>query len=129
MSAGITALYAAIFGLAIVVLSIAVSVTRARKGIEHGDGGDDRLHRLIRIHGNFAEFVPLALVLMLILEIGGGSPTLLHGLGIALIVGRVAHIFGLAGARDWRPGRAAGSLLTNAVIVVAAFAMLRQVLM
>ena len=128
MSVAVTALYAAIFGLTIVVLSIAVSVTRARKGIEHGDGGDDRLHRLIRIHGNFAEFVPLALVLMLILEVGGGSPTLLHVLGIVLVVGRVSHFFGLAGTQDWRPGRAAGSLLTSAVIVVTAFAVLRQVL-
>jgi len=128
MSVAITGLYAAIFGLAIIVLGVSVSMMRVPKKIEHGDGGDERLRRVIRTHGNFAEFVPLALLVMLILEIEGGSATLLHGLGIVLIVARILHVVGMIGEQDIRPARAGGALLTHLVIGVAALNVLYAVM-
>ena len=110
------------------MLGVAVSVTRVQKGIEHGDGDDELLRRVIRIHENFVEFVPLALLLMLIFEIGGGMSTLLHGLGIVLIIARVLHIIGMAGEQDIRPARAGGALLTHGVIGVVALTILWQML-
>ena len=128
MSVAITAMYAAIFGLALVILGVSVFATRIRKRIEHGDDGDNRLRRLIRIHGNFAEYVPLALVLMLILELNGSSSMYLHSLGIALIVARVLHVVGMMGERDVRIARGGAAVMTSATIATASFSLLRQLL-
>ena len=49
------------------------------------------LERAIRDHGNFAEYTPIMLVLMLIAEQSGASATLLHIFGAMFFVGRLAH--------------------------------------
>ena len=126
MSIAITALYAALFGIAMTVLSASVAAGRGRYKIGYGDGDQPRLRRLIRIHGNFAEYVPLALVLLLVLELSGGSSMLLHGLGIALVVARMLHVIGLVGQQDVTLARAGGTGLTNAVIAVTALSILRE---
>ena len=74
----------------------------------------------ICIHGNAAEYVPLALLLMLVFEINGGSARWLHALGIALVVGRLAHAQGLEQSNGVSPGRLVGNVLTWSVILIAA---------
>ena len=95
ISTPITAFYAGV--LAIIVLLLALRVVQVRRSSEIGlgDGGNDLLLRRIRIHGNAVEYLPTALILMLILELNGASHVLLHVLGIALVVGRLAIIQGL----------------------------------
>jgi uncharacterized membrane protein YecN with MAPEG domain len=114
----ITPLYAGLFGLMLIALSARVIGLRRARKVSVGDGGDEVLARRVRAQGNFAEYVPIALVLMLLLELGGASPWLLHGLGLALLLGRVVHAWSLA-ARSGR-GRVAGMALTFAVLAVAA---------
>ena len=53
------------------------------------------MRRMIRLHGNAAEYIPLAIVLMLIYELNGGWHTALHIVGIALVVGRVLQTWGM----------------------------------
>ena len=53
-----------------------------RQGISLGDGGDPKMLRVIRGHANFAEHIPLALLLMLVMELGKFSIYLLHALEI-----------------------------------------------
>ncbi|MGB0751287.1 MAG: MAPEG family protein, partial [Gammaproteobacteria bacterium] len=61
----ITALYAGILGVIMVLLSLRVIVVaRARAHIPYGDGGKDELTPVVRAQGNFAEYVPLALLLI-----------------------------------------------------------------
>lgn len=64
----------------------------------------------MRRHGNHAEYVALALVLLAVCELGGGSATALHALGGAFTLGRVAHAIGV-GIKPSAP-RAVGALLT-----------------
>lgn len=120
MHAPITALYAGLLGLLMLILALRVVAVRRAKSIGLGDGGDALLLSRIRIHGNAAEYVPLALILLLILEINGASATWMHGLGIALVVGRLAHAQGLTQASGVSPGRFVGNILTWGVILVAA---------
>jgi uncharacterized membrane protein YecN with MAPEG domain len=120
VQAPITALYAGLLGLLMLTLALRVVAVRRSSSIGLGDGGDALLLSRIRIHGNATEYVPLALILMLILEINGTSATWMHGLGIALLVGRVAHAQGLTRTEGISPGRFAGMFLTWAVILVAA---------
>ncbi len=118
----LTGLYAALCALIVLALALRVIVLRwsTRTGI--GDGGDRGVARAIRVHGNAVEYVPLALILMLVAELGGASAALIHGCGIALVVARVAHAFGLARSAGASPGRLFGTTATFGVIVVLAVA-------
>jgi uncharacterized protein len=120
MHAPITALYAGLLGLLMLVLALRVVAVRRATSIGLGDGGNALLFSRIRIHGNAAEYVPLALVLMLILELNGASAWWLHVLGIALVVGRIAHAQGLTLSSGVSPGRFVGNVLTWVVILLAA---------
>ena len=120
MHAPITAFYAGLLGLLMLILALRVVAVRRATAIGLGDGGNALLFSRIRIHANAAEYVPLALILMLILEINGGSARWLHVLGIALVVGRLAHVQGLSQSSGTSAGRLVGNVLTWTVILVAA---------
>lgn len=114
----ITPLYAGILALLYFGLSIYVILGRRDKLIGLGDGGDAEMLTRIRMHGNFAEFVPLCLVVMLILELGGSAAMLLHGMGIALVLGRIAHAYGLRVCSGATPYRAIGMVSAFAVLII-----------
>ena len=86
MSVSITALYAGILALMVVALAINVTLHRVKLRVPLGDGGNPEMLRMIRLHGNAAEYIPLALVLMALYEIDGGWHTPLHVVGVALVV-------------------------------------------
>lgn len=122
MTLPITALYAGILALIVVALAINVTVHRTKFKVPIGDGGNPEMLRMIRVHGNAVEYLPLALMLMAIYEIDGGSHALLHIAGIVLIVGRVLQTWNM-----WRTpragfGRIAGQ--SSTWLTVAALAVL-----
>src|SRR5262245_34467355 len=84
----ITGLYAGIQAIIAFVLIAPIGRMRGKLGISMNDGANPALTVAVRRHGNWAEHVPFALLLMALLELNGGNPTLLHGLGIALLIGR-----------------------------------------
>lgn len=89
------ALYLGLFGLMFIFLSIQVVVSRVRTGVHHGDGDDVGLNRAIRSHANFAEYVPLILLIVALAEVGGASPEVVHWLLGPLLVARVMHPLGM----------------------------------
>jgi uncharacterized membrane protein YecN with MAPEG domain len=116
----ITALYAGLLVPLFVLLSVRVIGLRRDARVSMGDGGDAALLKRMRVHANFAEYVPLALLLMLLAESLKTNPVLLHGLGIALLGGRLAHAGGMSPAKQIMPLRVAGVALTFTVLGVAA---------
>lgn len=120
MSLSITALYAAILALIVVALGINVTVHRAKLKISLGDGGNPQMLRMIRIHANAVEYLPLALVLMLVYEINGGMPMALHTAGIALVIGRVLQSWGMWSTEVPGFNRGAGQTLTWVTIAALA---------
>jgi uncharacterized membrane protein YecN with MAPEG domain len=60
------------------------------------------------------------------LEINGSSAWRLHALGIALVVGRVAHVQGLSQTSGTSAGRLVGNVLTWTVILLAAVGSIRS---
>ncbi len=120
MNASITGLYAALLALLLLGLAIRVVVLRWRTKTGIGDGGDRGLARAIRVHGNLIEYVPIALVLLLVAELGGASPTLLHTCGIGLVAARIVHAGGLSRSAGASPERVAGTVATFTVIAVLA---------
>lgn len=120
----ITAFYAGLAGLMLILLSVRVIGRRVKARVALGDGGDEELGRRIRAHGNFVEFVPLALILMALIETSGLAPWVVHVLGIPLIVGRAVHAWSIT-AQSLR-ARQAGMILTFFVLGVAAVICLGQ---
>jgi uncharacterized membrane protein YecN with MAPEG domain len=115
----ITSVIAAIFGVMLVFLSLRVGLLRSREKIWFLDGGNEALTRRIRAQGNFIEYVPLALLLVALVELGGGPGSLIWGLGAGLLAARVAHAVGVSRTAT-SPARSAGTLGTFAVLLVSA---------
>ncbi len=118
----ITSIYAALLGVVFVALSIRVAGTRREAQIAIGDGGDKVLERRIRAHANFAEYVPIALILIALAESNGAPALLLHGLGVGLVAGRVVHALNISSPAERIPLRVVGMATTFTVILVAALA-------
>ncbi len=112
MSVGITAGYAALIALLYLLLSLRVIAYRRSNRISLGDAGDPALLSRIRAHGNLAEYAPLSLVLLVVAEIGGAAPWVLHGGGGLLLAGRLAHAVALSFPPTGLPLRTIGMLMT-----------------
>lgn len=95
MDTPITAFYAGLLGILFLYLSILVIKGRNNKKISLGDGGDHHFQQVIRAQGNFSEYTPIILVLLLVAEINQSNPIFLHIAGTALLAGRFTHAFGL----------------------------------
>lgn len=122
----ITPIYASLLGLLYLVLSANVIRTRRGRGVSLGDGGDQLLMRRIRGHGNFAEYVPIALILLAFLETGGAHVIVVHGLAAALLLGRLMHGFALSSTTLRPICRTGGMVLTLTVIGIAALGGIAQ---
>jgi uncharacterized membrane protein YecN with MAPEG domain len=112
----ITALHAALLLGLFLVLTFRVFAQRYRTRVVLGTGGDRRLERAVRVHANFAEFVPIFLVALLAAELCGAAPWALHGAGIAMLAGRAMHAAGMSQDPDVVPLRSGGMLLTLAAL-------------
>ncbi len=122
-----TALYAVILTLIGSYLSFRAGSLRGKTGISVFYGDNQQLAVEMRRHGNFVEYVPLALILMAIVELNGISTWVLHAAGLLLVVARIAHPIGLDAESVANPLRgigAGGTLLASLVLVGAAGAQL-----
>ena len=120
----ITALYAGLLAPLFVVLALRVIGARRGAKVAIGDGGDAQLRRRMRVHANFAEYVPLALLLIGLAESLKVSPMLLHACGIVLLLGRLVHAFGVSQETEDLRLRVTGMMATFGVILAAAAACL-----
>lgn len=120
----IVPIYAAIFGLMLVYLSFLVIKQRRSAKVSLGDGDDPTLRKAIAVHSNFSQYVPFALLLITFVELNHTSAYLVHGLCASLLIGRVAHAYGLAQANQIMKLRQLGMALTFSVIIVAALYLL-----
>ena len=91
----ITPIYIAILGLLFLPITIRVGLYRIKSSISIGTGDDPEMVRRMRGQANFIETVPMALILLIVMEVLGASNTWLHALGLTLVLGRIAHYFGL----------------------------------
>ena len=95
MTPRITLLVASLHALLYVALSLRVVLLRKGRGVGIGTGGDAELARAVRVHGNFAEYVPLTLLLMALCELAGVGALWLHRGGGLLLLGRILHAIGI----------------------------------
>lgn len=116
----ITAFYAALLGLLFVFLSFRVIGWRRLKSVELGHGEDSELLRRMRVHANFAEYVPFTLLLMAIAESMTAPRPLIHVAGLILIAGRLMHAYGLSQTPHILRLRVGGMILTFTALALSA---------
>jgi uncharacterized membrane protein YecN with MAPEG domain len=116
----ITAFYAALLALLFMVLSFRTIQQRRSAKVELGTGEDAELLRRYRVHANFAEYVPLALVLLGLAESLKAPHALLHLAGFTLLSGRVVHAYGLSQTSHILRLRIIGMILTFGAITLTA---------
>jgi len=122
----VTGLYAALGALLVFALALRVMSLRHSRKVGLGTGGDESLARAIRAHANAVEYLPIALLLLLILELNQTRVWLLHVFGIVLIVARILHALGLSARSGYSFGRFVGTALTMLVILAMALLLLWQ---
>lgn len=127
MPVTITALYGAILAIVIVALGINVTVHRVKLRVSLGDGGNPQMLRMIRLHGNAVEYLPLAIALMLAYELNGGWHSALHIVGVALVAGRLIQTAAMWSTDVAGPGRGTGQTLTWLSIAALAVLNLWQI--
>ena len=111
--------YSAVFALVFVGLSVRTLLLRRKFKVAVGHGDESRLQRAVRAHANFAEYVPLALLLIFFLELMFGRTLLVHGLCITLLLGRALHAFGISRVNEDYRFRVTGMALTFTAVIVA----------
>jgi len=117
-----TPLWAALLTFLYLWLAARVIRARYRTKTALGSGGDPGLERAIRAHANFAEYVPLALILIACIELQGGWFWLVHLLGATLLAGRTLHAIGISREHEILAWRRNGMILTFTTLASAAVA-------
>lgn len=120
----ITPIYAAAFALMFIGLSVRTLRLRRRHQVAVGSGDKPVLQRAIRAHANFAEYVPLTLLLISFLEGTAGSTAVVHGVCAALLVGRCLHAVGISQVVEDYRWRVAGMALTFLALGLTAMGLL-----
>jgi uncharacterized membrane protein YecN with MAPEG domain len=115
----ITPIFSAIFAIFFVFLSIKVIKTRRNHKISMGTGQNKSVERAIRVHANFAEYVPFDLFLIAMLEINKSHSIITLILCSILLIGRLIHAWGVSTEDENFSYRVAGMVLTFSVIVFA----------
>ena len=115
----ITALYLGLSIVLAITLSARIGLYRAKVGISILDGGDMEVAQRMRVHGNFSETVALIILAFAVIEYNGAPAILLHGLGIAYLLSRVAHAIGLKHDNISHPLRALGAMGSTLVMLIA----------
>lgn len=112
-----SALWVGLHILLMLVLSALVTRQRQKHKIPFGDEGVPELAHAIRAFGNASEYVPIGMVGLIVLDVAGAAPLLVHVGGFILFVGRVTHAVGMSNSGDASIPRAVGMTMTWAAYV------------
>jgi uncharacterized protein len=118
----IISIYAALLALYYIYLSFNVINVRRATQVALGDDENPQLQRVIRAHGNFIEYVPLAVILLFLAEYQGLASHYCHALGATILLGRVFHNLGIVEKN--LKYRQIGTIATFLTIVVSALIIL-----
>lgn len=128
MTPAIVPLYAIFLAALYFILSVrAIGARRlGRKAI--GPIGEAALDRRLRVHANFAEYVPFVLLLLAFAEMRGAPPAALHFAGAVLAAARLSHAWGVSQPAENFRFRVAGMAGTLAALWSAVAAILASYL-
>ncbi|MEP2947773.1 MAG: MAPEG family protein [Lentilitoribacter sp.] len=118
----ITALLSVVLCLFMVHLIFKIVKIRRDEKIELQSGESDALTRAVRAHGNLVETAPIFLIMLGLLELGGGHPIAVGIFALIFIISRIMHPIGLSGKKGTFKYRTRGMILTlTAYILTGAY--------
>lgn len=114
----------------LLMLLLALNVSRLRIKSMRAPVEPSVLEGAVRAHGNNIEYVPAALLGLLVLVLLGVSDVWVHGLGGSLFIARMLHAIGIQQRTSAGPppARIAGNLLTWAVFAVIGVTLIMRAL-
>lgn len=122
----ITPIYASLIAIVFLILSFRVIFYRRSNKLGLGDEGDKSLLKRMRAQADCAEYAPLALILLLLVELSGTSGDVVHALGVALLAGRIIHGYAFSVSPPIMKGRVYGTILTTGMMAASAVLLLVQ---
>lgn len=90
-AAPISAITASALSVLYVRLAFGVIGLRRKHGVRLGTGQQDDLEAAVRAHANFAEYVPLTLLMIAIAEVNHAAWPITLTSALLLVFGRVSH--------------------------------------
>lgn len=116
----IATLFTAINILILFVLTYLVIRQRRSQAISMGHNDNENMQRAIRVHGNFTEYAPLAMIGLYGMAACGASAYWMYGIGGAFTLGRIMHAFGYSKVTGLSFGRFYGMAITATSLLVMA---------
>jgi uncharacterized protein len=120
----ITSLCTGILGLLFLFHSVRTILARKETRTNLGAGESDLMLRRIRIHGNFAEYIPFLLFMMALLEFSVIDNWVLYAFGSSLVLGRLLHMYGLHSPTTPGSARIIGMVLTFLPLMLGSVALI-----
>jgi len=117
-------IYAALLALLFFYLSVRTIGLRRRLKIGIGASDSAEMLRGMRVHSNFAEYAPLVLFLMYLVEVQGAPGWLVHALASCLLAGRCLHAYGVSQLKEKFVYRVTGMAMTFTALLLAAAVLL-----
>ncbi|MFC3727315.1 MAPEG family protein [Neoaquamicrobium sediminum] len=114
----ITSMAASLAAVALIVISISVSLRRMKVDTRIGFGSDETLMRRIRAQGNFTEYVPMVLILLGLAEYRGAATHWIWLVAGLLVAGRALHYAGIMTGSTAM--RAPGMIFTYSALLAGA---------
>ena len=74
-----------------IALSINAAFTRRKSGLAVGEGDNETLLRAVRAHGNFAEYTPMFLISLFLIDHVSKNCEYILVIGSGFILGRISH--------------------------------------
>lgn len=118
--------YAAVLALMFMYLTFRVVKQRRKAKVAIGDGNNPALKRAIAVHNNFAQYVPLCLLLITFLELNHTASYILHGLCFTLLASRLIHAYGVSQEKENFKLRQIGMFSTLFVYIAASMLIFAQ---
>ncbi|MCV2350695.1 MAPEG family protein [Paucibacter sp. Y2R2-4] len=112
--------FAALLALLFFALGVRTLRLRHRLKIGLGDAGNSEMLRAVRVHSNFAEYVPITLLLLFFAENLGAPAWAMLALCALLLLGRCSHAYGVSQTRENYNFRIAGMAMTFTALLAAA---------
>ena len=113
----ISSLYIGLHGLFAVFLANFVLYIRLRSD----KVPDWQPDAVLRVQANFVENVPLALLLLFLIDVQGAPPEFIHLFGAALFLSRIMHAYGLGRIEGANYPRLIGAQGTFLIISILSF--------
>jgi len=122
----ITSVIALVLAIVMFMMTALVSLGRINLGKSEGDigkypiehGNHEPLKRRIAAFNNFTQYTPMALIMLGLIEFNGASVALVGSLGIAFILGRLLHLYGMLSNPHFPLPRIIGMFATYAILLV-----------